>query len=56
MVDGEIERSDLECSVKCMPNPLSKWMYQIGRCINEPGILGLKHKQVIGKSEIHEWY
>lgn len=40
MVVGEIKSSLLECPVKCIPNSISKWMYQIGICINESGIPG----------------
>lgn len=38
MVEGEIKSSPLESSVKCIPNTISKWMYQIGICIIESGI------------------
>lgn len=38
MVEGEIKSSPLECSVKCVPNPVFMWIYQIGRRLNESGI------------------
>ena len=46
MADGEIKSSLLECSVKCTPNPISRLIHHIDRCLNESGIPGRSQAQV----------
>ena len=38
MVEGEIKSSLLECPVNGMSSAISKWLYQIARCIHKSGL------------------